>query len=177
MICPFSKYKKTAHSEKTKILASVVVIHYTQTFSIQDALSILDARKLSAHFILDEKGRVIQLVDTEKKAWHAGESSFQGRKNLNDFSIGVELVNPGLLKDKARWAFGYENHLGQDWGNWPDSQIKSLCKLLTWIKKNHPGCIDVVGHSDVSPGRKIDPGPIFPWGKVKKHMTSQQQIP
>jgi len=177
MIYPFSKYKKTPHFEKTKILASVVVVHYTQTFSIQDALSILNTRKLSAHFILDEKGEVMQLVDTEKKAWHAGESSFQGRKNLNDFSIGIELVNPGFLKDETLWSFGYKNHLGKDWANWPDAQIKSLCKLLTWIKKNHTTCVDVVGHSDVSPGRKIDPGPIFPWEEIRKHMISQQQNP
>ena len=173
MICPFSKYQKTPHFEKTKILASVVVIHYTQTFSLQDALSILDTRKLSAHFILDKKGGIIQLVDTEEKAWHAGESSFRGRKNLNDFSIGIELVNPGFLKDETQWSFGHRNHLGKNWANWPDSQIKSLCTLLTWIKKNHSACADVVGHSDVSPGRKIDPGPTFPWGKVRKHMISQ----
>jgi len=173
MICPFSKYKKTAHFEKTKISPSLIVIHYTQTFSIQKAFSILQKRKLSAHFVLDELGKIVQLVDTENKAWHAGKSRFKGKENLNNSSIGIELVNPGFVENKDQWNFGYTNCLGKKWGNWPHVQIRSLCKLLAWLQKNHPECVDIVGHSDISPGRKIDPGPIFPWEKIKRYMTLQ----
>tara|TARA_B100000029_G_scaffold145280_1_gene140475 strand:- start:1994 stop:2518 length:525 start_codon:yes stop_codon:yes gene_type:complete len=167
MICPFSKFKKTRNYARTIIDPDLIVIHYTETFTAKEALLVLEKRKLSAHFVISPFGKVIQLVDTSYKAWHAGKSCFKDRRNVNDFSIGVELVNPGFLKDGKKWKSGYTKHLDKKWANWPEQQIQTLTKLISWIQKQHPKCLNVVGHSDIAPERKIDPGPIFPWFKLK----------
>ena len=166
MIYNNAQQKPTVHHPDVKINPKVIVLHYTETASVFEALRTLNARKLSAHFVLDYNGKVVQLVDTQKKAWHAGPSCFEGRKNVNDFSIGIELVNPGYCKKKSFWRYGWSLRGGEKWANWPDQQIKSLNKLLTWIYNKHPGCKNIVGHNEIAPTRKIDPGPLFPWSKL-----------
>lgn len=107
---------------------------------------------VSAHYMIEEDGRVFQLVDEDKRAWHAGVSEWQGETNINSNSIGIEIVNGG-----------------HDWPNedgslpdFPDVQINAVIALSKDIMKRH-GELTVLGHSDIAPARKIDPGENFPW--------------
>ncbi|MBT3826274.1 MAG: 1,6-anhydro-N-acetylmuramyl-L-alanine amidase AmpD [Nitrosomonadales bacterium] len=99
--------------------------------------------KVSSHFLIKRKGELIQFVSCLKRAWHAGESSWKNVNNCNNFSIGIELEGSDIMK--------YE-----------DIQYKVLIKLLKSLRLKYP-ITDVVGHSDVSPGRKADPGNFFDW--------------
>lgn len=103
--------------------------------------------KVSTHFLIKRNGGLIQFVSCNDRAWHAGDSSYQGTENCNDFSIGIELEGD----DKTP----YEN----------DQYIK-LIELLECLKKEY-NVHDIVGHSDISPNRKTDPGPLFDWKKIK----------
>lgn len=100
--------------------------------------------RVSAHFVIARDGGLTQFVDMGERAWHAGVSSFQGKAACNDFSIGVELE--GCVAD-----------------NFAPQQIATLVDLCVHITKKFPSIRWVVGHSDIAPGRKSDPGPGFPW--------------
>ena len=136
---------------------SMVVLHYTGMRTAQEALDRMcnPAAEVSAHYMIDEDGTVTQLVDEEHRAWHAGKSYWRGVTDVNSASVGIELVNPGH-------EFGYRV--------FPDTQIDALLPLLADIVKRHnvPRA-NVVGHSDVAPGRKQDPGELFPWRLLARH--------
>ncbi len=102
--------------------------------------------KVSSHFLISREGQVTQFVDCNNRAWHAGQSVWQGRDNCNDYSIGVELE-------------------GTDTIPYTDLQYQTLVKLTRWIQKHYPAITSerIVGHSDIAPGRKTDPGPAFDW--------------
>jgi N-acetylmuramoyl-L-alanine amidase len=140
-----------------KLPVSMVVLHYTGMESAQAALERLcdPAAEVSAHYLIDEDGTVTGLVDEDKRAWHAGRSSWRGITDVNSASVGIELVNPGH-------EFGYRP--------FPDAQIEALLPLLADIVKRHnvPRA-NVVGHSDVAPARKDDPGELFPWELLARH--------
>ncbi len=132
----------------------MVVLHYTGMPTGDEALARLrdPAAKVSAHYLIEEDGRVFALVPEERRAWHAGVSFWKGERNVNAVSIGVELVNPG-----------------HDWGYrpFPDAQIAALVELLTGIRARWDvSDARIVGHSDVAPDRKIDPGELFPWKRL-----------
>ncbi len=135
---------------------SMIVLHYTgmpDAESAIDRLTSPDAR-VSAHYVVTETGEVLQLVDEEKRAWHAGKSYWRGTTDVNSASIGIEIVNPGH-------EFGYRP--------FPDEQIASVIPLVADIKDRHGiGRGNIVGHSDVAPGRKEDPGELFPWAALAK---------
>ena len=130
---------------------SMVVLHYTEMKPVKTALDRLTDPEagVSAHYCITEEGRVIELVPEEKRAWHAGKSYWRGIKDVNSASIGIELDHPG--------------HAG---GNPPfdKRQIDALIPLLGSIIKEYDiARANVVGHSDVAPLRKTDPGEAFPW--------------
>ncbi len=132
----------------------LVVLHYTGMKSGPMALERLcdPAAKVSAHFLVEDDGRVFQLVEEKARAWHAGVSSWHGQAQTNSRSIGIEIVNPG-----------------HEWGyvDFPPAQIEAVCALLEDImKRHHVRAHQVVGHSDVAPGRKEDPGEKFPWDRL-----------
>ena len=132
----------------------MLVIHYTGMTSANDALSRLcdGASGVSAHFLIDEDGTLYSLVDERERAWHAGKSLWRGNSNINDRSIGVELVNPGH-------EFGYRI--------FPDPQMDTLATLAQDLITRHPiPPRNVVGHSDIAPSRKQDPGELFDWQKL-----------
>jgi AmpD protein len=108
-------------------------------------------QRVSSHFLVDRVGRVTQFVDTDLKAWHAGESSLAGVSDVNRFSVGIELVGDGDTP-------------------YTEEQYRSLLRLLSWIIEVHPGVRPdrIVGHEHVSPGRKTDPGPLFDWERVRR---------
>ena len=108
--------------------------------------------KVSAHYTVDRDGRVYHHVPEERRAWHAGVAYWAGESNVNGRSIGIELVNPGH-------EFGYEP--------FADAQIEALIDLAGGILKRHAiPAARVVGHSDVAPARKTDPGEFFPWAQL-----------
>jgi N-acetylmuramoyl-L-alanine amidase len=132
-------------------VVDTLVLHYTE-LPLQDSLDILsDAtrqHRVSAHYVLAEDGTAYRLVPEERVAWHAGRSSWRGREALNGSSIGIEIVN-----------------LHGDRHDYPPAQIAALIELCRTIIARHPaiGPRNVVGHSDIAPTRKIDPGLRFPW--------------
>ena len=132
-------------------IVDILVLHYTE-LPLAQSLAILSDDKretrVSAHYVLAEDGTVHRLVPEERTAWHAGRSSWRGRAALNATSIGIEVVN-----------------LHGDRHDYPPQQIAALIELCHGILARHPA-IDprnVVGHSDIAPQRKIDPGRRFPW--------------
>ena len=132
----------------------MVVLHYTGMRTGEAALARLrdPEAQVSAHYLIEEDGRLFRLVPEERRAWHAGVSSWKGRSNLNHASIGIELVNPGH-------EFGYRP--------FPAAQIAALTGLLDDIRERWDipdGRI--LGHSDIAPDRKTDPGELFPWGEL-----------
>jgi len=128
-----------------------LVLHYTGMQSAAAAVERLCdlASKVSAHYVVDEDGTVYRLVEEANRAWHAGVSFWRGVSGLNDGSVGIEIVNPGH-------EFGYRA--------FPDVQMAAVAALSLGIIERH-GILarDVVGHSDIAPDRKQDPGELFPW--------------
>lgn len=128
----------------------IIVLHYTGMENAKVALDRMcdEQSEVSAHYMIDEAGAIFQLVDEDKRAWHAGVSSWNGQEDINSHSIGIEMVNRG-----------------QD--EYPDAQINSVIKLCLDIKSRYEiKC--VLGHSDIAPTRKIDPGEQFPWHKLRE---------
>ncbi|HTK33910.1 MAG TPA: N-acetylmuramoyl-L-alanine amidase [Caulobacteraceae bacterium] len=132
----------------------MVVLHYTGMQTGEAALARLrdpDA-EVSAHYMIEEDGRLFRLVPEERRAWHAGVSFWKGRTNLNQVSIGIELVNPGH-------EFGYRP--------FPPAQIAVLADLLGDIRERWDVPDErILGHSDIAPDRKTDPGELFPWAAL-----------
>jgi N-acetylmuramoyl-L-alanine amidase len=129
----------------------MLVLHYTGMKTCGDALDRLcdPAAQVSAHYVIDEDGTAYRLVDESNRAWHAGVSAWRGDSDVNSRSIGIELVNPGH-------EFGYRE--------FPKPQIEALIALARDIVARHAiPPINVVGHSDVAPSRKTDPGEKFDW--------------
>jgi N-acetylmuramoyl-L-alanine amidase len=135
-------------------VVDVLVLHYTE-LPLKESLDILrdGARphRVSAHYVLAEDGTVHRLVPEDRVAWHAGHSHWRGREALNATSVGVEIVN-----------------LHGDRHDYPRVQIAALIELCQGILARHPAILprNVVGHSDIAPKRKIDPGLRFPWSTL-----------
>lgn len=133
------------NARKTPI--DMVVLHYTGMSSLTEVLDKLtDAKsELSAHFVVDIDGRIFQLVSEADRAWHAGVSNWQGQRDVNSRSIGIEIMNNGSERFTAEQM----------------NSVIAICKRM--MEKHNIPPHHIVGHSDVAPGRKIDPGPLFPW--------------
>ena len=135
---------------------SIIVLHYTGMPDAEGAIARLrdPAAKVSCHYLVAEDGTVLRMVAEDKRAWHAGKSHWRGVTDLNSTSIGIEIVNPG-----------------HDWGYrpFPDEQMAALIPLVSDIK-TRLGVTrgNVVGHSDIAPARKRDPGELFPWHSLAR---------
>jgi len=141
--------------ENTNLL-DTIIIHYTGMKNAELALNHLCNKdsKVSAHYFVNEEGKIWQLVDDLDVAWHAGVSKWLNRKNLNETSIGIELVNPGH-------QYGYKV--------FSENQYKSLEKLIEILVKKYDIKKDrILGHSDIAPSRKLDPGEKFDWHRLAK---------
>lgn len=134
-----------------------IVIHYTSS-DLHDSLATLTHGGVSAHYLLPTDGaRIYRLVDEDRRAWHAGDSRWRGRTWLNASSIGIEIVNPGYEDTPA----------GRRWHPYPQAQIDRLLALLKDLQARHGVApANIVGHSDIAPQRKVDPGPLFPWWQL-----------
>ena len=162
-----------------------IVIHFTAGSSLESSVNVLTNTDsgVSAHFAVGRNGDIVQMLPTNKIAWHAGESHFEGRSRLNQYSIGIELDNAGQLKKIGNST--YESWFGKEyvknevfeakrknqhavtyWHKYSDIQISrtlALCKTLC----EHHNISIIVGHEEIAPARKVDPGPAFPLQKFK----------
>ena len=135
---------------------TMLVLHYTGMESAEAAVARLQdpAAEVSCHYLVHEDGSVLRLVADEHRAWHAGKSHWRDVEDVNSASIGIEIVNPG-----------------HEWGYraFPEAQIDAVVRLVAHLKDKYEITRgNVVGHSDVAPARKRDPGELFPWNRLAR---------
>lgn len=148
--------------------------------------------KVSAHFVVGRDGSIVQMVECDRAAWHAGKSSWNGRSGCNGFMIGIEIDNPGRLTprgDRAfawfgeAWPLGECYKTGRDirthgvgaWLPYTDAQIEAVKALTRALLAAYPSITTVAGHYEVSPGRKVDPGPHFPMEAMRALLGPRRQ--
>lgn len=130
-----------------------IILHYTALENTETSLTWMcdPAKEVSAHYLICRTGKIYQLVEDQKRAWHAGVSHWKGEDNLNNTSIGIELDNNGTEP-------------------YTDIQIQALLKHLDYLCEKHKiPRSHILGHSDIAPDRKIDPGTHFPWDALYQH--------
>lgn len=168
--CSHDSAERHAHdvtpSRGEDVRIRFLVMHYTVADDAT-SLQVLTQGNVSAHYLIpadpplkEGEAAVYQLVAERDIAWHAGSSSWSGESSLNKSSIGIEIVNPGF-SDKP-W--------GRQWYPYSEQQIMLTARLaLDIIRRNGIAAENVVGHSDIAPQRKLDPGPLFPWERLSKY--------
>ena len=168
---------QTFQSESFSTRIRFVVIHYT-SIDWENSLKVLtnERYEVSSHYLIPEGGddtysdqiKIFQLVDEENRAWHAGISKWEERTNINDQSIGIELVNQAECSVRQGSQYDYTNNYICFFSEFDSDQIDQLILLLKDILSRHDEIKPtyIVGHSDISPDRKFDPGPKFPWKKL-----------
>lgn len=155
-----------------------LIMHYTAGRNAQSSINWLvnPQARASAHLVIGADGAITQLVALNRKAWHAGRSRWVGRAGLNNFSIGIELDNPGVLTHHASGWFTYwgdpvdDNYVVEavhknggalrGWHTYNGAQLEAAIEVASLLVRRY-GLKDVLGHEDVAPARKIDPGPAF----------------
>lgn len=166
-------------------LPDTIVIHYTGGSSLDSSVDWLrrPAAQASAHLVVGKTGKIVQLVSFNKIAWHAGRSKWKNRTGLNKYSIGIEIDNAGLLEKRADGtyytSFGRiindnkvvlaphknDSALGA-WEAYTDKQMDAVADICSMLMEQYP-ITEIVGHDDISPGRKIDPGPAYPMKELR----------
>lgn len=168
---------------------TLLVLHYTASGDNRDGDSKYFQKRgtASAHLVIERDGRVTQCVPFNKVAWHAGRSSWKGRSGCNNFSIGIEIDNWGLLEKRGNGKFyshagtvvnpskvfvgSNKRGGGQYWETYTNQQLAATDQAIGAIVKAYPTITEIVGHEDVAPGRKIDPGPAL--YQFQKHMNDK----
>lgn len=168
-----------------------LVIHYTAGASFNSSVNWLTdpAAQASAHLVIGREGEIMQLADFNARTWHAGRSSWRGLSGLNSHSIGIELDNAGVLDKTAegwRSAFQktYPDADGMEavhknggamrgWHRYTLNQIEALVAIGAALVREY-GLKDVIGHDDIAPGRKSDPGPAFPMDMVRSRIMGRE---
>jgi len=168
-----------------KIDPRYIIIHYTAGLTADGATAtFLDpAGKTSAHLVIDRDGAIVQMVPFNQRAWHAGVSRWHGIEGLNGHSIGIELVNAGrLTRAPGRWltwtgrvvndadvveAVHQHEHMLAGWHMFSEVQILAAVDACQAIANAYPDILDIIGHDDIAPGRKSDPGPAFPMASFR----------
>ncbi len=166
-------------------LPDTIVIHYTAGSSLESSAKWLKnpQASASAHLIIGKSGDIIQLVPFNKIAWHAGVSNWNGRSGLNKYSIGIEIDNAGVLEKRAE---GYYTYFGkriddsqvvlathknsiteQAWEAYNEKQLELVEEICLLLKEKY-NITEIVGHDDIAPKRKQDPGPAFPLEKLRQ---------
>lgn len=165
-------------------LPDTIVIHYTAGASLESSANWLKnpEANASAHLVVGKSGKIIQLAPFNIKTWHAGTSSWKGREKLNNFSIGIEIDNAGLLSKHADGYYTYFNKKIDDvnvllakhkfdteekaWESYTEKQISAVEEICIALVKNY-NIVEILGHDDIAPKRKKDPGPAFPLQQLK----------
>ncbi len=153
MIYPVIDAPSPNHNEREGTPVTMLVMHYTGMQTGEEALARMrdPEAKVAAHYMVETDGRIFKLVPEDRRAWHAGIGFWRGVEDINSASIGIEIVNPGHL-------WGYEE--------FPEAQIDAVLALTKEILERHPiKPLGVIGHSDLAPDRKDDPGEKFPWAR------------
>ena len=168
-------------------LPDTIVIHYTAGSSLDSAINTFKdpGVKASAHVVVGEEGEITQLIPFNQIGWHAGKSSWLDRDGLNPYSIGIEIVNAGRLeKSGSTWRswFGktftedeviqakHRNESKPDWWHvYSEKQITAVFQLCNELMKQY-NIRYILGHEEISPGRKCDPGPAFPLDKLRERL-------
>lgn len=157
-----------------------LIMHYTAGTTLAGAVSWFQnpAAQASAHLVIDYDGSIVQMVAFNRRAWHAGKSKWGNLESMNQYSIGIELVNAGKLKKNpsgqwVNWSnkiiptnevtvAKHKNESSEaGWHEYPEAQIEAATKVSALLHKTYK-FTDILGHDDVSPDRKVDPGPLFP---------------
>lgn len=163
-----------------EIVPEVAIVHYAVTESAGATARVLEGSPYSCHVTIDSTGRVIQQVPFNRAAWHAGKSSYKGRDDCWRFTLGIEVSNPGPLvtgpDGRLRTTYGkvwtagsvakLHKHpkappLWQNWAEYSQVEVDLVAEICELWRQTY-GITDVVGHDDIAPGRKFDPGPAFP---------------
>lgn len=145
------------NQDERRLPVTMLVLHYTGMVDAASAIARLTdaAAKVSCHYLVAEDGQVLRMVPEDRRAWHAGRSAWRGIEDVNSASIGIEIVNPGH-------DHGYRP--------FPEQQMAALLPLVAGIARRHGiAPSNVVGHSDIAPTRKIDPGELFDWERLARH--------
>ena len=188
----FKRATNPVASKMKKIIVGGILIHYTAGFSTESTVKTFQSDALvSAHFVVGRDGKIIQMFDTDYAAYHAGQSSWRGKSNCNNFLIGIEICNIGLLKKRDgkyytylnNWSYEYPKNYatpvlanGQYWEPFTEEALESTAAIAKWAMKTYGiTANDFPGHRDVSPGRKIDPGDAFPRVKFTE-MISEKEV-
>jgi N-acetylmuramoyl-L-alanine amidase len=175
---------------KFKSPPDTIIIHYTAGSSAASSAAWLadPEVKASAHVVIGKEGEIYQLVPFDTIAWHAGSCTYAGKSNYNQFSIGIELDNPGFLapfQDKYVSAFG-THYSGDDvikaihrnekaprfWHKFPDAQLESCYALCEALLEKYP-IGKILGHEEICPCIKVDPGPAFPLDEFRTKLLPQ----
>lgn len=185
--------RMSCQKNKTKFSVKqpdTIVIHYTGGNNGLSSAQYLckDDIKASAHLVIDKCGIIYQLLPFDTIAWHAGVSSFNGRNNLNKYSIGIEIDNAGVLQKVGEnyisW-FGKKyshnevieaKHRNEDlpkfWNVYNENQIDIVEKICHALLNHYPNITQILGHEEIAPGRKLDPGPAFPLDTIRERLLS-----
>lgn len=175
-----------------KLEPEYLVMHYTAGRSLQESVNWLGSKasKASAHVVIGRDGSIVQQVPFDRVAWHAGASSWEGREGLNRWSIGIELDNAGrLTRHGSRWRAWFGDTYDADdvleathkndsepagWHVYPPEQLAAALEVATMLVERY-GLRDIVGHDDISPGRKSDPGPAFPMASFRARIFGRRE--
>lgn len=169
-----------------------IIIHYTAGKSAESSAKYLskDNIKASAHIVVARDGRIIQLLPFDTIAWHAGKSAYKGRSGYNKFSIGIEIDNAGILtqtgdeyiswfgkkypaKDVIKATHRNENK-DRYWHTYTEEQIKAVEDLCESLLDSYPNIQHILGHEEIAPGRKTDPGPAFPLDNLRNRLIQNR---
>jgi len=171
-----------------------IIVHYTAGTSGESSARWLadPTSKVSAHVVIDRSGRIYQIVPFNKIAWHAGQSAYGGRTGFNDFSIGIELDNAGYLdrqnneyispygkrypEDEVLWAKHHNERFTRFWHTYTEAQLLVCRDLCLALIQGYPEITQILGHDEISPGRKQDPGPAFPMEHFRNSILQQANI-
>jgi len=167
-----------------------IIIHYTAGISGESAANWLadPASKVSAHVVIDRSGKIYQIIPFSKVAWHAGQSAYGGRTGFNTFSIGIELDNAGYLERSGEdYVSAYGQHYPaadvieaqhvqetspRFWHTYTAQQLRACRDLCFALIEAYPEINQILGHDEIAPGRKQDPGPAFPMDDFRADILS-----
>lgn len=177
------------YSKKRQVLPEYLVMHYTTGTTVQGVIAWFKNpdSAVSAHLLIGRDGSITQFVPFDKVAWHAGVSKWRDRANLNNYSIGIELDNVGFVHRQGnQWGRGSimlpddavleATHKAQTkprgWHRYTEAQLAVALEVSRLLFQEY-GLIDVVGHDDISPGNKMDPGPAFPMEEFRAQVLGR----
>lgn len=177
-------FKRTPN-QSASVSPIYLIMHYTAGMTLDGAVSwfLKPEAQASAHLVIGRDGELVQMVAFNKRAWHAGRSSWGNLAGMNQYSIGIELVNAGKLRKRSdgKWVNWANNEIPNDevtiathkdesstagWHEYTETQINTAIKVASLLNTKYR-FTDVLGHDDVSPGRKVDPGPLFPMNSFR----------